>query len=184
MINKNKLFRQIHIYLSLFFLPCAMVFALTGMAYIFGFNKSFGSKEQNYTLETKIEQGKEVEALLDFLKENNIKIPSNTRPIKSKAKGVTIGSPHYSINIVENGENLYKITTKTMGLLGDLMILHENKGNRYFSVLSAGFGITLFLLYISGLVITLFASKKDRRNQILVLVAGTLTTLALAYASL
>ena len=28
MINKNKLFRQVHIYLSLFFLPCALLFAL------------------------------------------------------------------------------------------------------------------------------------------------------------
>lgn len=42
MINKNKLFRQIHIYVSLFFLPCAVLFALTGIAYILGADQDTG----------------------------------------------------------------------------------------------------------------------------------------------
>lgn len=41
-MNKNKFFRQFHIYLSLFFLPCAFIFALTGIAYIFGINQDIG----------------------------------------------------------------------------------------------------------------------------------------------
>lgn len=63
-------------------------------------------------------------------------------------------------------------------------MLHKDKGAWYFSVLSVGFGVSLFLLYISGLMITLFASKKDRKNQILVLIAGILITFILAYISL
>ncbi|MCH5337030.1 MAG: hypothetical protein J1D99_06430, partial [Campylobacter sp.] len=69
-MNKNKLFRQIHIYLSLFFLPCAFIFALTGIVYIFGINQDVGLKEQSYILEEKIEKGKEIESLLSFLKQN------------------------------------------------------------------------------------------------------------------
>lgn len=183
-MNKNKLFRQIHIYLSLFFLPCAFIFALTGIVYIFGINQDVGLKEQSYILEEKIEKGKEIESLLSFLKQNNIKIPSNTKPIKSKTKGISIGSTHYSVSIMENGENQYKITTKTRSLLGDLIMLHKDKGAWYFSVLSVGFGIALFLLYFSGLIITLFANKKDRKSQIFVLVIGILITFILAYASL
>ena len=183
-MNKNKFFRQFHIYLSLFFLPCAFIFALTGIAYIFGINQDIGLEKQIYTLNERIEKGQEIEKLLDFLKDNNIKIPSNTQTIKSKDKGITIGSTHYSVSIAENGENQYQITTKTRSFLGDLIMLHKDKGAWYFSVLSVGFGVSLFLLYISGLMMTLFASKKDRKNQILVLIAGILITFILAYISL
>ncbi len=184
MINKNKFFRQIHIYLSLFFLPCAFIFALTGIAYIFGINQDIGLSKQTYTLNAKIEDGKEIENLLAFLKENGIKIPSNTKPIKSRDKGVTIGSTHYSVSIAKSTEDSYEITAKTRSLLGDLIMLHKNKGAWYFSVLSVGFGVVLFLLYISGLIITLFANKRDRKNQILTLILGLLVTFVLAYASL
>lgn len=82
MINKNKLFRQVHIYLSLFFLPCA----LTGIAYIFGINQDVGLKVEQYQLSKVIESGKEREVLIEFLKTNDLKVPSNTNIIKSKDK--------------------------------------------------------------------------------------------------
>lgn len=184
MINKNKLFRQIHIYLSLFFLPCALLFALTGIVYIFGINQDVGLKIEHYQLPKTIESGKEREALIEYLKENGLKVPSNTNIIKSRDKGVTIGGTHYSANIVQNSTNEYNITLKTRSLLGDMIMLHKNKGTWYFSVLSIGFGVVLFMLYISGLMITLFANKKDRSKQFAVLGMGIIVTLLLAYLSL
>ncbi|HEG0613961.1 TPA: hypothetical protein SB591_000349 [Campylobacter coli] len=184
MINKNKLFRQIHIYVSLFFLPCAVLFALTGIVYIFGADQDTGLKVENYKLVKNIEVGKEKDALIQYLQENNLKIPSNTEVIKGKDKGVTIGGAHYSANIALVAQNEYAITLKTRSLLGDMIMLHKDKGAWYFSVLSIGFGIALFLLYISGLIITLFASKKDRQKQLATLGAGVVITIFLAYLSL
>ncbi len=89
MINKNKLFRQVHIYLSLFFLPCALLFALTGIVYIFGINQDVGLKVEQYQLSKVIESGKEREALIEFLKTNGLKVPSNTNIIKSNTKTYT-----------------------------------------------------------------------------------------------
>lgn len=183
-INKNKIFRQVHIYLSLFFLPCAFIFALTGMAYIFGFNQDTGLKKESFILNKPIEAGNERQALLDFLKEKGLKIPFNTEPIKTRDKGLTIGSAHYGVNIALNEENQYIITTKTRSLLGDMIMLHKDKGAWYFNILSIGFGITLFLLYISGLIITFFASKKDRGMQFGTFFLGLIITLILAYCSL
>ncbi len=184
MINKNKLFRQIHIYVSLFFLPCAVLFALTGIVYILGADQDTGLKVENYKLVKNIEVGKEKDALIQYLQENNLKIPSNTEVIKGKDKGTTIGGAHYSANIALVAQNEYAITLKTRSLLGDMIMLHKNKGAWYFSVLSIGFGIALFLLYISGLIITLFASKKDRQKQLATLGAGVVITIFLAYLSL
>lgn len=184
MINKNKLFRQIHIYVSLFFLPCAVLFALTGIVYILGADQDTGLKVENYKLVKNIEAGKEKDALIQYLQENNLKIPSNTEVIKDKDKGVTIGGAHYSANIAPIAQNEYAITLKTRSLLGDMIMLHKDKGAWYFSVLSIAFGIALFLLYISGLIITLFASKKDRQKQLATLGAGIVITILLAYLSL
>lgn len=183
-ISKSKVFRQVHIYLSLFFLPCAFIFALTGIAYIFGFNQDVGLKKESFILDKPVEAGNERQALLDFLKEKGLEIPSNTEPIKTKSKGLTIGSAHYSVNIALNEQNQYIITTNTRSLLGDMIMLHKNKGAWYFSILSVGFGITLFLLYISGLIITFFASKKDRGIQFGTFFLGLIVTLILAYCSL
>lgn len=184
MINKNKLFRQIHIYVSLFFLPCAVLFALTGIVYILGADQDTGLKVENYKLVKNIEAGKEKDALIQYLQENNLKIPSNTEVIKGKDKGVTIGGAHYSANIAPIAQNEYAITLKTRSFLGDMIMLHKDKGAWYFSVLSIAFGIALFLLYISGLIITLFASKKDRQKQLATLGAGIVITILLAYLSL
>ena len=63
-------------------------------------------------------------------------------------------------------------------------MLHKDKAAWYFSVLSVGFGVVLFLLYLSGLMITFFASKKDRAKQLTTFAIGLLVTILLAYLSL
>lgn len=148
MINKNKLFRQVHIYLSLFFLPCALLFALTGIAYIFSVNQDVGLRVEQYQLSKVIESGKEREALIEYLKTNGLKVPSNTDIVKSKDKGITIGGTHYSANITQNSTNEYNISLKTRSLLGDMIMLHKDKGAWYFSVLSVEILVLLYLCFI------------------------------------
>ncbi len=90
MINKNKLFRQIHIYVSLFFLPCAVLFALTGIAYILGADQDTGLKVETYKLVKNIEPGKEKDALIQYLQENNLKVPSDAEATQGKGKGANM----------------------------------------------------------------------------------------------
>ena len=93
-----------------------------------------------------------------------------------------MGGIHYSVNAKQNGEDLL-ITATTRSLLGDIILLHKDKGGWYFSILAVGFGISLVLLYLSGLMITLFASKKDRKSQLVVLALGVLACVVLGYMS-
>ena len=94
-----------------------------------------------------------------------------------------MGGVHYSVNAKQNAEELV-LTTTTRSLLGDIIMLHKDKGEWYFSVLAVGFGAALILLYLSGLMITLFASKKDRQAQLAVLALGIFACILLAYLSL
>ena len=183
MINKNKLFRNIHIYVSLFFLPVALIYAFSGLAYILGADENTLSSKQSYKLEqtSLVEESTQILALL---RENGIKEPSS-KSLRADRKqgGLSMGGVHYSVNLRQEGEDLL-ITTTTRSLLGDIILLHKDKGEWYFRILSIGFGLSLILLYLSGLMISFFASKKDRKPQLFVLALGILSSVVLAYLSL
>lgn len=159
----TKQFRNLHIYLSLFFLPLALLYAITGILYMSGINQDSGAIKHQYTLTQEIQKGQEVTALIQFLKDNNLKVPFNTTPKKGRMGAITIGGTHYSASIVNSRDSTYTITTVQRSLIGDMVMLHKAKAKWYFDVLAVGFGITLILLYVSGLIITLFNSKKIAR---------------------
>lgn len=183
-MNKNKFFRKFHIYLSLFFLPVALLYAVSGLAYVFGANQDIFSTKISYKTDLILEKGQEQNEILKFLKENNIKIPSNTT-IKADKKqgGFIMGTASYSVNAKQTNNEVV-ITTTKRSFLGNIIMLHKDKAGWYFKILSIGFGFSLILFYISGLMITLFANKKERKEQILVLAFGFVICLILGYLSL
>ncbi|MBF7045987.1 hypothetical protein IY974_05360 [Campylobacter volucris] len=184
-MNKNKIFRQIHIYISLFFLPLAFLYAITGFSFLAGIDGDVGSKIQEYKVQAVIQKGAEAEFLIDFLKQNNLALPSSLEPKFNKKNHniIEIGKLHYSVSIEKINENEYKISTKTRSLLGDMILLHKDKGMWYFSILGLAFALAMIILYFSGLLITLVAIRKDRGKQITVLILGFIVTLTIAYFS-
>ncbi|MFG5141969.1 hypothetical protein O8I45_09085, partial [Campylobacter lari] len=96
---------------------------------------------------------------------------------------IELGTINYTASIVKLDENNYKIITRERSLLGNMILLHKDKGMWYFSVLGLAFALAMIILYISGLLITLIAIRKDRGKQIAVLGAGFAITLIIAYLS-
>ncbi|MCR6594689.1 hypothetical protein CINS5438_05935 [Campylobacter insulaenigrae] len=47
-----------------------------------------------------------------------------------------------------------------------MISLHKNKGMWYFSILGLAFASAMIMLYISGILITLVAIRKDRKNKL------------------
>ncbi|WP_273211925.1 hypothetical protein [Helicobacter rodentium] len=180
----TKQFRNIHIYLSLFFLPIALMYAITGILYISGFNQDSGATKQTYTLVKEIEKGQESQVLIDYLKENRLKVPSNLEAKMDRKSGaLQMGGVHYSVSIKQNADSTWSITTLERSLIGDMIMLHKAKAKWYFDVLAIGFGITLVLLYLSGLMITLFNSKKNRGIQYATISAGVVISIAVGALS-
>ncbi|MDA3967543.1 MULTISPECIES: hypothetical protein [Helicobacter] len=165
-----KTFRNIHIYLSLFFLPLALMYALTGILYISGIDQNYGATKNTYTMHNAT-KGKEIESMLKYFKENNIALPK-VGEIKEKEGKLIVGSAHYSATLEKKAEDSYNITTIERSFIGNLIMLHKAKAKWYFDVLAIGFGITMFLLYFSGVMITLVNIKKNREKQILTIIAG------------
>lgn len=180
----TKYFRNIHIYLSLFFLPLALMYAVSGILYIAGINQDFGATKQTYILEQNIEKGQEAKALVQYLKDNHLNVPTNLEPKINKRSGeLEIGGVHYFVSIKQSADSSWIITTFKRSLIGDMIMLHKSKAKWYFDVLAIGFGLTLILLYVSGLMITLFNIKKNRKSQIVTIFIGVIVSIVVGALS-
>lgn len=163
---------KIHLYLSLFFLPAALIYAITGSLYLFNIRE-----EANATIhEIKIEQlpkGQERETILSILKANNLKIPKDTT-LKIMRGSPTMGTIRYSVMVVKDKDG-YILRTVERSLYGILLLMHKGKGGFYFDIIAVSFSISLILFYASGLIITSFCKKK-RKTALFAFLIGLIIT--------
>ena len=176
----KKLGHKLHIYISAFFLPVALMYAITGVLYIFGIDEDIGAITNKYTIDMTPNENK-IDILTDYLKNNNIKIPSDTTPKNTKNGGISIGGIYYSARINEV-DNKYEITTIQRSIYGAMVLLHKSKGGYYFDIMAVGFSIAIIILYFTGFIITSFC--KNRRKEAVVLMSlGLITSVILAILS-
>ena len=180
MLIAKKHWMQIHTYLSLFFLPAMLIYAITGIGYIVGFKDEAGATVQKFTIPTP-ESGKEQEAILQFLRDNGLAIPANTE-LKSGRKGVQMGNLRYSV-VFQKGGATSSLTITNRSLYGILVLMHKSKGAFYFDIIAVGFGISLMLFYLSGLIFTSFC-KKNRSTALIICAAGLICCSLAVFASI
>ncbi|WP_104696890.1 MULTISPECIES: PepSY-associated TM helix domain-containing protein [unclassified Helicobacter] len=177
---KKSLFRKIHIYASVFFLPMAIIFSLTGVLYIFGIDQNYKLEQKKYEIIQKEPVENLQKFVLDFLVENNIPLPSNTE-LKNGKRGMSMGSTKYFISI-EQKPNQITIQTNKRSFYGNLMMLHKAKVGKAFQIFSIIFGIALLVFYFSGFIITSWC-KQHRKESVIFLILGILVTSILGYIS-
>lgn len=86
----RKFWMQLHLYLSLFFLPAALIYAITGVLYIFEIRQNSGATILDIPLDSMPQKGQEEEFIITILKDKNLKIPKDTqvRMMKGDRKSV------------------------------------------------------------------------------------------------
>ncbi|RDU69876.1 hypothetical protein CQA62_00210 [Helicobacter cholecystus] len=176
----GKTFRQIHIYVSLFFLPLALMYAVTGIMLVCGFNQDTGAKKQVLHLPGEFDRNRVVQELKILLQSNNIALPSNFEPQKAKGGGVMYGSAAYNV-VVQAEEKGMRVTVTQRSFIGLIMLLHKGKIKWYFNVLAFGFAFALVALYISGLIIANL--NKIKTKAWITVGIGFLITIILGYLS-
>ena len=180
-MNTN-IFKQIHIYASMFFLPMALLFAITGPFYILGYNQDYGMQKERY----EILHNKPIENLegfiVEFLKEKELRLPKDTTITQNSKYGTIMGSAKYFISIEQMPKKLI-LQTNTRSFYGNLVMLHKGKAGALFQAFNIIFALALFLFYFSGLVMTSWC-KQIRKGVAISLILGISITLTLAYISL
>lgn len=176
---KNFL-RKFHAYSAMFFLPMAILFALTGVLYICGIREDFMAKKQEFIIKLDQRPQDLQKYVLDFLKQNELKIPSNTELRKFRGDMQVMGSASYvvMIKILDNGLNLQ---TMERSVIGEMILLHKAKVGQVFVVFSVIFSIFLLLSYFSGIVIL---AKKHQKMGVVFFILGLVVTFITAAVSL
>lgn len=177
----GKLFRQIHIELSLFFLPLALLYAITGALYLSGFNQDSGAKIWKFTL-PHIQKEELPKALDEELLKRGLNPIGDMKLKKGKGNSLMLGGTNYSAMLTENG-NEWKIKVVKRGFWGNLIMLHKGKARWYFDVLAYAFALSLMIFYFSGLMMTKFCQKR-RKRALLVTGLGFVIVTIVGYLSI
>lgn len=186
----RKLWMQLHLYLSLFFLPAAFIYAITGALYIFEIRQNSGATIVDIKLDSMPQKGEEKEFILQVLKENNLKIPSDTQ-IKMNKGNISMGNVKYSATILKEKDGTMILKTIDRGLYGILMLMHKSTGTKheiggfrfsFFDAIAITFGISMIIFYLSGLIMTSFCKGK-RKSGFLTIAAGFIVTILAIYFS-
>lgn len=165
----GKIFRQIHIELSLFFLPLALLYVLSGTLYLSGFNQDVGAKTWKISLPL-VEKSKLPQVLNDELAKNGLKLIEDTELKKGKNDSLLLGGVSYSATLMQNQQG-WSAKIVQRSFWGNLIMLHKGKGKWYFNVLAFAFAFSLMIFYFSGLVMTKFCNKR-RKQAFFVLFSG------------
>ncbi|MDE7235590.1 hypothetical protein [Helicobacter japonicus] len=187
----RKLWMQIHLYLSLFFLPAALIYAITGALYIFEIRQNSGATVIEIPLENLPQKGEEQDFILKILKEHNLKVPSNTQVREMKGQA-TMGNIKYSVALTKDKRDRPILRSVDRNLYGVLMMMHKSGGSKFelggfkftfFDFIAVCFGLSMILFYLSGLIMTSFCKGK-RKSAFGVLGIGLVVTILAVYFSI
>ncbi len=152
---------NLHLVLSIFFLPLMLMYAITGAMYMAGTDGQLGSETMAYEL--KAAQASP-EALAE-LQRLGVELPEGElRP--GKGGKVMLGngaSRHISFSTGRDGTLRAEVVEP--GLYPSLMLIHKGKAGMWFTVLGYGAAACMLLLYVTGIVIL----WKSRRKRVLML---------------
>ncbi|RAX56838.1 hypothetical protein CCZ01_08245 [Helicobacter monodelphidis] len=177
----KKFCHNAHLYVSIFFLPLALMYALTGALYIFDIKDDVGAKIETYQVRAIIAEGKEAEFMISFLQEKGLRVPNKTSLEKNKKGELSMGSIAYNVSLNSKG-NQHEITTMQRSIWGNMVLLHKAKGEFYFNILAIGFSLAMIGLYISGIIMTVYLKNK-RKNAIITFIFGLTISIILGYLS-
>ncbi|GAB1270177.1 hypothetical protein NBRC116493_34310 [Aurantivibrio infirmus] len=176
---KRKLLIQIHGYIAVFFLPLALLYAITGAFYILG--ETGGVVRTDASLESSNipTTAKEIIPLIEAtLNENNWRVPSADEYVRELQDGYLWSSLGESVRVtITEGSSTIALNHTKNTWYKQLVEIHKDHAGKYFSLLGFAFGVGMIIMTISGAIMML-QSPTHKRIAITLVSAGTVITLA------
>ncbi len=146
----------LHVLVAGFFLPFAIIFAITGGLYTFGIRGQYETKNLELTLELpadpKLSELTE-RARLVLLESFKAAVPSGEPALKKMGTSWqfewTGARADFTIEPTAN-PGVFKVSHKETGWHRFFVQLHKAKGGMPFKVLAGGLAVALLLLFASG----------------------------------
>lgn len=167
---KKSVWLKIHIYVAIFFLPFMLLFAATGVGYLLGFGQFAGATKQTFELNIAPLSAKDElrSALVDTLKEHELFIPNGYERVRDGR--FSLNNAKYAASIFnKDGKMVVEYSERTW--FGTMYSMHFGHGGALFTVLSIVFSAFIFVVYLSGFVVTAWC-KRYRKPAIFALIGG------------
>lgn len=177
---------KIHGYISMFFLPMAFIYAVTGALIIVNERGNLAKEQHVLPLnQASFEDlAAQKQLISEFLRTRGEKdLPAGE--LKFSRGEIYWGQPS-SINLsLKKGEKEGEaiLDLRKPDFLFSLVILHRARGGRLFDYFGFAFAVAMIIMYISGIFI--FWKIRSKRTALsLTFLGGTLATVIVIYLSL
>ncbi|MDN5280099.1 MAG: hypothetical protein PWR01_4064 [Clostridiales bacterium] len=177
---------KIHGYISIFFLPLALIYAITGALIIVGERGNLAKEEHVIKLDHQLlsDLNAQKNAISDFFSQKGeTKLPTGEPKL---IRGELYWGLPSSVNVSlkkGNEPNEAILQIRKPDLLFSLVILHRARGGRLFDYLGFVFALAMIFMYLSGIVI--FWKIKSKRIALsLTFAGGTVVTVIVFFLSL
>lgn len=184
---KRRLLIQIHGYIAVFFLPLALLYAVTGTLYITGETGGVVHTDTTVILANIPDTHQELLPLIEpTLIENNWQVPSLSDYAREFPDGyrwsylgesIRVTFPLNELGEIAEGQNEITIFRGKNTWYKQLVEIHKDHAGFYFSILGFAFGIGMLIMTISGGIMML-QSPVHKRIALILVTAGTFVTLA------
>ncbi|MFZ5950154.1 MAG: PepSY domain-containing protein [Candidatus Rifleibacteriota bacterium] len=177
---------KIHGYISIFFLPLALIYAVTGALIIVNERGNLAKEKHeislsNPSLEDVQAQKNEISKFLQQHGENEVPAGEPKFFRDELSWGLPSGL-NLSLTQSERPDRGI-LEIRRPDLLFSLVILHRARGGRLFDYFGFAFAVSLVFMYVSGIFI-FWKIKAKRIALSLTFLAGTLVTIVVIYLSL
>lgn len=176
-----------HVVLAGFFLPMALIFAITGGLYTFAIRGGYETTKSEILLSLPEEPGlTELQATAeDYFKQQGLSAPTggaNIRKVGTSWQFEWTGSDYDFTLEPTLTPGSYKISVKKTDWHRHFVQLHKAKGGLPFKILAAAFAVGLLLLFATGVLMSL-SSRLMKKKMLISLLAGVVTCAVLAALS-
>jgi len=178
---------KIHMLLASFMLPAAFMFLLTGGLYTWGIKGSYNSESTNLALSTPLQADAEsLQALVEKqLATRGLSKPSGKAKIKKGGTSYKLEWTGSDLDVVLEptaDPMVATLTIKDTTWYRNFVQLHKAKGGTAFKVYAAALAIALFIILLSGFIMSVQVPAL-KRQALLTSVIGLLTFVAVVLLS-
>ncbi|GAB4285301.1 MAG: hypothetical protein Kow0029_32110 [Candidatus Rifleibacteriota bacterium] len=176
---------KIHGYVSMFFFPLALIYAITGALVIFNQYGTLNKEKHQIQIDHELLSNVNVQKILvsDFLAKAGEKLPVG-EPRLSRGEFYWGRPSSLNVSIEKGSEDGTAILhVRKPDLLFSLVMLHKAKGGRLFDYFGFIFAISMIFMYVSGIFI-FWRIKSKRYALSMTFFAGSVITLLVIYLSL
>ena len=174
----KKFWMRIHLYVSMFFIPMALIYAITGgLEIMFTFHGYSHEEVIEISLNEPLSDDlSDLESwVAKQLNERQLPVPHGHGEMQ---RGQFIWGRPTGINVAlrrNRTENTVRIRHEVPDFYNRLANLHEGRGGQAFNIMAMSFSVAMILIYISGILIC-WKSVKLRRLVLASLSIGLVVT--------